>query len=202
MTFEPLAKARPAIELRAFARNYFAQGGTLDAWIQAGRDAAATTTKLDEGHILAAENSQAHRADVQPPPIAGHEAHVREDQPSRAGDGLAGAEAGEYMPVKAGADVPPAREPSDAYIRAAAQSRMETARVMLEVHQTSDGRRWGAIKPREFPGMMRDGKLAAAIGEAYGPFSPKQSGMELRLFLPDEVFRKALAIARQPEMVP
>lgn len=91
--------------------------------------------------------------------------------------------------------MPPAREPSSSYIRAAAESRKATAKLQLELKTTSTGKVWGAVRPREFTGMIRDGDIAWAIREAFGPFNEKQESMELREFLPDAVFKKALVIA-------
>ena len=102
----------------------------------------------------------------------------------------------ELLPQRATDDVPPPREPSAAFIAAAAKSRKESAKVLLEVRQTSTGKVWGSVKPREFSGMIRDGDMARAIREAYGPFSEKQKDLELREFLPDAVFRKAVSIAQ------
>jgi hypothetical protein len=91
--------------------------------------------------------------------------------------------------------VAPARDPSAAYLRAAATSARATAKLMLDLKRTSTGHRWGDITPRQFDGMVRDGHIAWAIKEAYGPFNDKQLDMKLRDFIPDAVFRKALTIA-------
>lgn len=91
--------------------------------------------------------------------------------------------------------VPPARDPSDSYLRAAAASAKATAKLMLDLKKTSTGDLWGDVTPRQFEGMVRDGNIAWAIKEAYGPFNDKQLDMKLREFIPDAVFRKALTIA-------
>jgi hypothetical protein len=98
-------------------------------------------------------------------------------------------------PAKASIPPPPAREPDEAYKRAVARSRAETAKVQLELRKTSNGTPWGSVKPYEFVGMERDGHIAWAIRETFGPFSPKQEQMELRQFLPDEIFKRALTLA-------
>lgn len=99
------------------------------------------------------------------------------------------------LPKKAKPSVPPAREPTQRYLNAMAESRRATAKVQLELLKTSNGVPWGSIRPREFVGMIRDGHMAWAIKEAFGPFNPKQENMELREFLPDAVFRKAITLA-------
>lgn len=96
---------------------------------------------------------------------------------------------------KTASAMPPAREPTQRYVNAIAESRRATAKVQLELLKTSNGVPWGSIRPREFVGMIRDGHMAWAIKEAFGPFNPKQENMELREFLPDAVFRKAITLA-------
>jgi hypothetical protein len=76
---------------------------------------------------------------------------------------------------------PPAREPrgpSEAYLRAAAKSRLETARTMLYLHKTNDGRWYGDVYVYEFPQMERDAKFAEAFKKVFGPFSAKQERMK------------------------
>ena len=88
---------------------------------------------------------------------------------------------------------PKAREPSHAYLRAAAQSRLETVRTALYLHKTSTGRWYGDICPYEFPGMKRDGKFAEIFEHVFGPFNDKQSRMKcgdlLNAKQQDEVWR-------------
>lgn len=108
---------------------------------------------------------------------------------------IANGKANEFVAERPGPTLPPARDPSNAYLRAAAASAKATAKLMLDLKKTSTGDLWGDVTPRQFEGMVRDGNIAWAIKEAYGPFNDKQLDMKLRDFIPDAVFRKALTIA-------
>jgi hypothetical protein len=96
------------------------------------------------------------------------------------------------MPKEATPKMPPARDPSAAYLDAVAETARKNARLMLELQKTSAGKIWGSVKPREFPGMKRDGRVVEAIEYYYGPISDKQMNKELREFLPDAIFKKAI----------
>lgn len=139
------------------------------------RNAIAGNPSPDVGHTRNVKNDQAPFADIRTP--------------------LTGGKAIAVVPPKANAVMPPAREPDEAYLHAIAETQRRTAKVQLDLLKTSTGQFWGDIRPREFPGMERDGHIASAIREAYGPFSVKQEHLPLRDFLPDEVFRKALTLA-------
>lgn len=80
-------------------------------------------------------------------------------------------------------NAPPAREPSDAYLKAAAASRQQTARTLLDVRKTSDGRLWGDVCPYELPGMKRDGAFATAALQALGALNERQKRIKLRELL-------------------
>lgn len=135
----------------------------------------------------------------EPIPPAGQQWRVRQDRclGASTGNPITGGKANGLVPVRANRALPPTREPSRAYLDAAAASAKATAKLQLELRQTSTGKVWGAVRPREFVGMVRDGEIAWAIKEAFGPFSSKQENMELREFLPDAVFKKALVLAEQ-----
>ena len=142
---------------------------------QTGAD--ARRPMLDQGQPRDARNGRLNIAEVKHP-IASGRGHL---------------DSAKGQPLTAS----PAREPSEAYLRAAAQSRLETARTALYLHKTSDGRWWGDVHPREFAGMMRDGKIAEACTRVFGPFSAKQMGMKLGELLNDKQQKRVWELANE-----
>lgn len=83
---------------------------------------------------------------------------------------------------------PAARDPTDAYLKAAAASRQQTARTLLDLRKTSAGKWWGDVRPEEFPGMKRDGEFVKAVEGILGPLNAKQQAMTLReLMSPNQI---------------
>lgn len=150
------------------------------------------------GHVDIAQRGQRVDADGGKPILGGGQSeHVGGDQKSPAStqNPITSGAAKRSLPNKVSNAMPPAREPTRSYINAMAESRRATAKVQLELIKTSNGVVWGSIRPREFVGMIRDGHMAWAITEAFGPFSSKQENMQLREFMPDAVFKKAITLA-------
>jgi hypothetical protein len=175
----------------------------------------ASPPKPSEGQINRVGNNQARLADARPPITSGHERDAQRGQnqspiPAVGHEPIAPQGHMKHVdggkPITSGAAMngasqkaiqrpPPAREPTQRYLHAMAESRRATAKVQLEIMKTSNGVVWGDIRPREFAGMIRDGHMAWAIKEAFGPFNPRQENMQLREFLPDAVFKKAITLA-------
>jgi hypothetical protein len=130
----------------------------------------------------AADDGRFLRADLRPPmPGKGHiqSADNGHPRPADARQPIASGGANEKLPARAISSVPPAREPSAAYLRAAAQSRLESARTALYLHKTSSGQWWGDVHVYELAGMERDGKVAQAFHKVFGPFNARQEKMKL-----------------------
>jgi hypothetical protein len=151
-------------------------------------DALQPSDGLDKGQGRLARDGQRSGADVQPAnPLQSKGQFIA------ASDGH-GPRANALQPRRV-SPVPP-REPSDAYRRALAESRKKSATILLEVRMTrTTNVPWGSVRPREFPAYIGDGDICWGISEAFGPFSEKQKDMQLREFLPDHIFRKALLLA-------
>jgi hypothetical protein len=107
---------------------------------------------------------------------------------------IASAEAIQSVAKRPDAALPPAREPSDAYLAALIKDRVATARLQLDLRKTHDGRPWSKTGPWEGKGIERDAAIHRAIREVYGPFNPKQERMTYGEFLPDVMFQKALKL--------
>jgi len=125
-------------------------------------------------------------------PVPDQPPSVQQDRSQRVGEPVASEEALSAVPKEAKSPLPPARDPSDAYLKALAETQRKNVRLMLEMQKTSAGKVWGSVRPREFPGMKRDGRLVEAIEYHYGPISDKQMNKQLREFLPDAIFKRAI----------
>lgn len=181
------AIARPPITSSQAAN---AQSGQVKAAAGDSIPAVGHDKRAQEGHPSDADGGKPILGGDQGPRVGNDQAsHVPTQKPFTSGAAVLG------VPKRAGRTLPPAREPTQRYVNAIAESRRATAKVQLELLKTSNGVPWGSIRPREFVGMIRDGHMAWAIKEAFGPFNPKQENMELREFLPDAVFRKAITLA-------
>lgn len=95
-------------------------------------------------------------------------------------------EADVVMPAKATPPLPPAREPSPAYLKAAGESRREAARNILYRFKTSDGKYWGDVTPNEGIGVRRDGIRHMALMSACGKLNEKQMEMPYAQLLTPE----------------
>lgn len=126
-------------------------------------------------------------ADVrQPIPDSGHFRRVQQDQKTDAAAGNpntrgSGHSASAHQGRRSLAA--PARGPSQAYIEAAGKSRLQTARTLLDVRKTSDGRYWGDVCPYEFVGMERDGSIARRARDLLGTLNDKEERTTLRNLL-------------------
>jgi len=146
-----------------------------------------------EGHADNVPKGHEFRADArQSIAGSGHERLADEGHNGSAASRVPIASGGHLSDASAAKEpLPSAREPSEAYLRALKRDQQQTARILLDVYMTSDGRRWGDICPYEFAGMIRDGKRATAIAAVLGPLNPRQQRTPLRELMTPAMETKA-----------
>lgn len=182
------------IPIDEYAANYFKQGGTLVAWIDAGTKAA--NGMPGEGHNAVASVGRLLIANArQPIPSEGQSADAKggqindanaRNQTTNGGGHVINAEKGR-LEVAA-----PVREPTKGQISAVGAARLAAARTVLDTCKTHDGRAWGNVGAHELDSMKRDGGLAKAIKDHIGQLSNFQRFMPVRDLITAKQFQKLL----------
>jgi hypothetical protein len=180
--YETLAERMPGKGQEDFASD----GQKLDAKPRQPMPDISQSNRASDGHRSDADSPAPIEDDGanEHKPL-GHGPDAPSSSPARGGEG----QSAHAQDRRIGVALPaatPAREPSPTYLKAAGDSRRETARSILYRYKTSTGAWWGDVHPYEVSGMTRDSIRGLAIMSTLGPLNSKQMNMTFDQLLTPE----------------